>query len=156
MYIPVTFVKGVAANPGGKPKYPKIVAMMRAATPEIVQGVIDMALDKDISPGVRLACSQEIVNRVIGRPVQRTENETNIHVSIERQHLDALITISERAVVEEEPAKAKVIEHAPQAFVEGLERPRMDGANASKAAFAERNHVEAGKRFKRRRGSDGR
>jgi hypothetical protein len=68
------FVPGISANPSGRPKGAGAIReMARAYLPAALKKIGELVENQD--PRVALAASQEILNRVFGKPVQAIESE---------------------------------------------------------------------------------
>jgi hypothetical protein len=68
------FVPGISANPSGRPKGAGAIReMARAYLPAALAKIGTLIEDPD--PRVALAASQEILNRVFGKPVQSIDSE---------------------------------------------------------------------------------
>ena len=62
------FVKGCSGNPGGRPRIPEDVReMLRAATVEAAQLLIDSLSDETVSYNLRLDAAKTIFDRVLGK-----------------------------------------------------------------------------------------
>ena len=66
------FAKGVSGNPGGRPKRTpaeqKAIDMMKEATPEMVELVLNIARDEHASFYAKLQAAELILNRSMGKP----------------------------------------------------------------------------------------
>ncbi len=66
------FVKGVSGNPGGRPKRTpeeqEAIEMMKKATPEMVELVLNIARSKTASFYAKLQAAELILNRSMGKP----------------------------------------------------------------------------------------
>jgi hypothetical protein len=66
----IPFPKGVSGNPGGRPKQdPDVVAIFKAAAPDVAAQLVDLALHCS-SPRVRAQACDAILDRLYGRPSQ--------------------------------------------------------------------------------------
>lgn len=66
------FAKGFSGNPGGRPKRTpaeqKAIDMMKEATPEMVELVLNIARDEHASFYAKLQAAELILNRSMGKP----------------------------------------------------------------------------------------
>jgi hypothetical protein len=82
------FVPGVSPNPSGRPKGAGAIReMARAYLPAALKKIGELVENPD--PRVALAASQEILNRIFGRPVQSVESEVKT-VNMTALYLQAL------------------------------------------------------------------
>ena len=62
------FQPGQSGNPGGKQgRYHEVVRMAREASPEVMQRLIDLALDRNEDARVSVLAAQEVLSRAYGR-----------------------------------------------------------------------------------------
>jgi hypothetical protein len=86
------FLPGVSANPSGRPKGAGAIReMARAYLPAALKKIGELIDNPD--PRVALAASQEILNRIFGRPVQAVESEVKT-VNMTALYLAAVKTVN--------------------------------------------------------------
>lgn len=72
------FVKGTSGNPNGRPQLSdKVKEMLKAATTEAAQLLIDTMNNPEVKPELRVDCANEILNRVYGKPTQPIDGEVS-------------------------------------------------------------------------------
>lgn len=69
----MAFVKGQSGNPGGRPKVDRARATCRRAGPELMEKLIELALNSETPPAVRVAATKEVMDRGFGKPQQSVE-----------------------------------------------------------------------------------
>ena len=83
------FVPGISPNPSGRPKGAGAIReLAREYLPAALKKIGELIENPD--PRVALAASQEIVNRVFGRPVQAVESEVR-KLDLNALYLQALM-----------------------------------------------------------------
>ena len=65
------FAKGKSGNPGGRPKeHGDLREMARAASPRMLQTLIDIADDEQASHKARTTAASHVLDRAYGKPAQ--------------------------------------------------------------------------------------
>lgn len=88
------FVPGVSANPFGKPKGAGAIReLARAYLPAAMRKIGELIDNPD--PRVALAASQEIVNRIFGKPVQSIDSDKTVKtIDMTALYLAAVKTVN--------------------------------------------------------------
>lgn len=70
------FQPGVSGNPNGRPKVdPKVREMLKAATPDAAQLLIDTIKNDKAKMETRVDCAKEVLNRVYGKATQPIDGD---------------------------------------------------------------------------------
>ena len=93
------FEKGQSGNPGGRPKeVAEVRELAREHTPEAVNTLAEIMLDKDAPPAARISAATALLDRGYGRPageVPQVAVQINTDNSAERdmtQHVLRMLT----------------------------------------------------------------
>ena len=63
------WIKGVSANPGGRPAIDReVVTLARQNSLASIRTLVELRDDKSVAPGIRAFCANSILDRAIGKP----------------------------------------------------------------------------------------
>lgn len=82
------FKPGKSGNPGGRPKlgdgYHSIREMCRAASPDMIRVLIEIATDPNCAESTRITAANSLLDRGYGRPAQAVTGEDGgpVHIRV--------------------------------------------------------------------------
>jgi hypothetical protein len=92
-----SWVKGQSGNPKGFPKLPPeaqdALNLARQYTPDAINALRDIAMDKAAAPAARVTAAEAILNRVYGKPKEFNETTVKHERRSESEVLSELVAL---------------------------------------------------------------